>query len=218
MSCHGPTWQGWWWLQYYRENFCSPNFSAICLCTSASVNSPFFSLDEQNDAHQSISGFSRALYSGFNPPFSLLEMFCPSGNTPEFLMTVLHASGKLVLSFLLPSGCFESLQRVMDFCLFSKFFYSFLLSQKSKSVDPFCAISQSSSPLMMTASLQHLQNLFVPAQTAAGFSLGLGVSCQQTLLSFLDPPLVCNHFQFNERFLILYWILDRPQLPAFNCL
>lgn len=101
---------------------------------------------------------------------------------------------------------------------FPIFFYSFLLSQKLKSVDPFCAISQSSSPLMMSASLQHPQNLFVPAQTAAGFSLGLGVSCQQTPLSFLDPALACNHFQFNERFLILYWILDRPQLPTFNCL
>lgn len=136
----------------------------------------------------------------------------------RFFMTVLWASGKLVLSFLLPAGCFESLQRLMDFCLFSNYFYSFLLLQKSKSVDPFCAISQSSSPLMMSASLQHPQNLFVPAQTAAGFSLGLGVSCQQTPLSFLDPALVCNHFQFNERFLILYWILDRPQLPTFNCL
>lgn len=115
------------------------------------------------------------------------------------------ASGEPIPSFLFPSGHVEPPQKIMDCRVFSSgFFHTFLLLQSSKSASAFCAVSQFASPLIMPTSLHHQQNLFVPAQTTAGSPPVLGVSCQQSLLSSPDPPFLCNHFQFNERFLILY--------------
>ena len=115
------------------------------------------------------------------------------------------ASDEPVPSFLLPSGHVEPPQKIMDCCVLSSIFsHPFLLLQSSRSANPFCGISQSSSPLIMLPSLPYQQNLFVPAWTTAGSSPVLGVSCQQSLLSSPDPPFICNHFQFNEKFLILY--------------